>query len=158
MIHDQNHFPSTKIKTIDSKYTLVDTRKHHSRFHENKNSNCRWKGINLQNHVSKINGDGRQRLCGDWPVVRVVVEGCRSSKMHNLRPTCKFPSFLCRYLGGSLSLALLDLFLFFSDMDSKKQSENLKNIEPQYANYLKAKYFSDKDIYGAGYLYVVSVR
>nr|KAJ0213229.1 hypothetical protein LSAT_V11C400201590 [Lactuca sativa] len=34
------------------------------------------------------------------------------------------------------------------DMDSKEQSEKLKNYEAQYANYLKAKYFSDKDIYG----------
>ncbi|KAL4584164.1 hypothetical protein LXL04_008755 [Taraxacum kok-saghyz] len=33
-------------------------------------------------------------------------------------------------------------------MDSKEQSEKMKNLEAQYANYLKAKYFSDKDIYG----------
>ncbi|KVI06482.1 hypothetical protein Ccrd_015179 [Cynara cardunculus var. scolymus] len=33
-------------------------------------------------------------------------------------------------------------------MDSKEQSEKLKNYEAQYASYLKAKYFSDKDIYG----------
>ncbi|KAI7735674.1 hypothetical protein M8C21_021548 [Ambrosia artemisiifolia] len=33
-------------------------------------------------------------------------------------------------------------------MDSKEQSENLKNCEARFAGYLKAKYFSDKDIYG----------
>ncbi|CAH1422368.1 unnamed protein product [Lactuca virosa] len=33
-------------------------------------------------------------------------------------------------------------------MDSKEQRERLKNIEAEYANYLKTKYFSDKDIYG----------
>ncbi|CAH1422367.1 unnamed protein product [Lactuca virosa] len=32
-------------------------------------------------------------------------------------------------------------------MDNKEQSERLKNYEAEYANYLKAKYFSDKDIY-----------
>ncbi|CAI9261937.1 unnamed protein product [Lactuca saligna] len=38
--------------------------------------------------------------------------------------------------------------LLHREMDSKEQSEKLKNYEAQYANYLKAKYFSDKDIYG----------
>lgn len=42
----------------------------------------------------------------------------------------------------------LTMCLCDRDMDSKEQSEKLKNYEAQYANYLKAKYFSDKDIYG----------
>ncbi|KAD4982884.1 hypothetical protein E3N88_19555 [Mikania micrantha] len=34
------------------------------------------------------------------------------------------------------------------DMDTKDQSDKLKNYEARFAAYLKAKYFSDKDIYG----------
>ncbi|KAL8250550.1 hypothetical protein R6Q59_034243 [Mikania micrantha] len=37
---------------------------------------------------------------------------------------------------------------FCRDMDTKEQSEKLKNYEAGFAAYLKAKYFSDKDIYG----------
>ncbi|KAI3766974.1 hypothetical protein L2E82_17055 [Cichorium intybus] len=51
----------------------------------------------------------------------------------------------------SLSLSLspsVRALLTLHDMDSKAQIEKLKNYEAQYANYLKAKYFSDKDIYG----------
>ncbi|KAJ0712871.1 hypothetical protein HanOQP8_Chr09g0339521 [Helianthus annuus] len=33
-------------------------------------------------------------------------------------------------------------------MDCKEQIEKLKNYEARFAGYLKAKYFSDKDIYG----------
>ncbi|XP_076914409.1 uncharacterized protein LOC143573405 isoform X2 [Bidens hawaiensis] len=33
-------------------------------------------------------------------------------------------------------------------MDIKEQSEKLKKYEARFAAYLKAKYFSDKDIYG----------
>ncbi|KAK9066606.1 hypothetical protein SSX86_013929 [Deinandra increscens subsp. villosa] len=33
-------------------------------------------------------------------------------------------------------------------MDSEEQSEKLNNYEARFAAYLKAKYFSDKDIYG----------
>ncbi|KAL8227744.1 hypothetical protein R6Q57_015328 [Mikania cordata] len=33
-------------------------------------------------------------------------------------------------------------------MDTKDQSEKLKNYKARFAAYLKAKYFSDKDIYG----------
>ncbi|KAI3785633.1 hypothetical protein L1987_44757 [Smallanthus sonchifolius] len=36
----------------------------------------------------------------------------------------------------------------YSDMDDKELSEKLKNYEARFAAYLKAKYFSDKDIYG----------
>ncbi|KAK1433662.1 hypothetical protein QVD17_10576 [Tagetes erecta] len=33
-------------------------------------------------------------------------------------------------------------------MDNKELSEKLNNYEAKFAAYLKAKYFSDKDIYG----------
>ncbi|KAI3521869.1 hypothetical protein L1887_11344 [Cichorium endivia] len=51
----------------------------------------------------------------------------------------------CRY---SHSRSVFRALPTLRDMDSKAQSEKLKNYEAQYANYLKAKYFSDKDIYG----------
>lgn len=34
------------------------------------------------------------------------------------------------------------------EMDNKELSEKLNNYEAKFAAYLKAKYFSDKDIYG----------
>lgn len=37
-------------------------------------------------------------------------------------------------------------------MDSVEHDEKLKRHEAFYANYLKAKYFSDKDIYGGIYI------
>ncbi|CAI9261938.1 unnamed protein product [Lactuca saligna] len=74
----------------------------------------------------------RRRLRLARPPSRPVA--CSTAFIHHLPPVC--------------FTALLDLFEFVREMDSKEQSEKLKNYEAQYANYLKAKYFSDKDIYG----------
>ncbi|XP_023762450.1 uncharacterized protein LOC111910877 [Lactuca sativa] len=102
----------------------------------------------------------RRRLRLAPPPSRPVA--CSTAVVHHLPPVCftgtinspnpRYAIFSLSCVDISptlfLSLALLDLFVFVRDMDSKEQSEKLKNYEAQYANYLKAKYFSDKDIYG----------